>query len=483
MLYVLLHLTDDYDPDDRFAETPDPGQGMTKADASVLQKRRILKVGSRAKKYGAPVATFGGGPSVSISASNPFGSTVLRACNPPPAASTGGTNPFGSVKLATSVGQTQAKPTFSFGGSASATTSASSSATASAPAASASTASSTFGVKTTPASAPSANKFLTTPRGYNGSKVKELTSEFLALISNTFQSGACATDYSPIMQEYLERVRKIEEGDDEQGAVSYEGGGDNKPTGNGISNANTSSSNSTTFSFGKGQAPSASTISAAPAFSFGGSAASAPTKTAAFSVGTKATETSAAKPFASFGAAPASSGTTFSFTGSGKTAPPATTPKSAFSFGAAPSVVGTSANAAAANEDDPTSNPDDGKINVGTEVNTEDDILYELKKTSLQKKIGEEWKRISGTMRIYRNKANAKCKLVIRDDSGKVLFNVALSQGMGFQKNLRKTKKGIQIGQLVFMAVEDAEKGVQRFSLLVAPSSLDELHSKLSDFQ
>lgn len=28
----------------------------------------------------------------------------------------------------------------------------------------------------------------------------------------------------------------------------------------------------------------------------------------------------------------------------------------------------------AANEDDPTSNPDDGKINIGTEVNTEDDI-------------------------------------------------------------------------------------------------------------
>ncbi|EJK51690.1 hypothetical protein THAOC_29117 [Thalassiosira oceanica] len=393
-------IKDDYDPDDRFAETPDPGQSQ-----------EVWSAGG----------DFGGGPSVSISASNPFGSTVLRACNPPPAASTGGTNPFGSVKLATSVGQTQAKPTFSFGGSASATTSASSSATASAPAASASTASSTFGVKTTPASAPSANKFLTTPRGNNGSKVKELTSEFLALISNTFQSGACAADYSPIMQEYLERVRKIEEGDDEQGAVS---------------------SNSTTFSFGKGQAPSASTISAAPAFSFGGSAASAPTKTAAFSVGTKATETSAAKPFASFGAAPASSGTTFSFTGSGKTAPPATTPKSAFSFGAAPSGVGTSANAAAANEDDPTSNPDDGKINVGTEVNTEDDILYELKKTSLQKKIGEEWKRISGTMRIYRNKANAKCKLVIRDDSGKVLFNVALSQGMGFQKESPQDEEG-----------------------------------------
>lgn len=437
------------------------------------------------------MATSGGGPSVSSnnSASNPFGSTVLKASNPPPAASTGRTNPFGSVKLATSTGQTQAKPTFSFGASAASTTSANSNATAAAPAAAAASiafafgASNSAGLKTTPAPAPSANKFLTTPRGNSGSRIKELTSEFLALISNTFESGNCATDFSPIMREYMERVRKIEEEDEEQDAGCDEGaGGDNnKPTGDGFSNATP-----TTFSFGKSQEPSASTTSAASTFSFGGStAATAPTKAAAppFSMGTKATETAAAKPFASFGAAPASSGTTFSFTGSGKTAPPAATPKSAFSFGAAPSAAGAPANAAATDEDDPTSNPDDGKINVGTEVNTQDDVLYELKKAGLQKKIGEEWKRISGTMRIYRNKTNAKCKLVIRDDSGKVLFNVALSKGMGFTKNLRKTKKGSQIGQLVFMAVEDAKKGVQRFCLLVAPGSLDELHSKLSDFQ
>ena len=414
---------------------------------------------------------------MSNSASNPFGSTVLKASNPPPAASAGRANPFGSVKLATSTGQIQAKPTFSFGG---ATASTPSSAAAASTTAFTFGASNSAGSKTTPASAPPVDKFLTTPRGNSGSKVKELNSEFFALISKTFESGACATDYSPIMEEYLKRVREIEEEDDEQGAASNEGGGDDKPTGNGSSNANATPLNSATFSFGKGQASSAPTASAAPTFSFGGSTA----KTAAppFSVGTKATETAAAKPFASFGAAPASTGTTFSFTGSGKTAPPATTPKSAFSFGAAPSGAGTPANAAAANEDDPTSNPDDGKINVGTEVNTEDDILHELK-ASLQKKIGEEWKRISGTMRIYRNKTNAKCKLVIRDDSGKVLFNVALSKGMGFRKNLRKTKKGGQIGQLGFMAVEDAKKGVERFALLVPPSSLDELHSKLSDFQ
>ena len=32
------------DPDDRFAEVPDPGQGMTKASAEVMQRRKIVKV-------------------------------------------------------------------------------------------------------------------------------------------------------------------------------------------------------------------------------------------------------------------------------------------------------------------------------------------------------------------------------------------------------------------------------------------------------
>ena len=32
------------DPDDRFAEVPDPGQGMTKASADVMQRRKIVKV-------------------------------------------------------------------------------------------------------------------------------------------------------------------------------------------------------------------------------------------------------------------------------------------------------------------------------------------------------------------------------------------------------------------------------------------------------
>ena len=30
--------------DDRFAEVPDPGRGMTKASSDVMQRRRIIKV-------------------------------------------------------------------------------------------------------------------------------------------------------------------------------------------------------------------------------------------------------------------------------------------------------------------------------------------------------------------------------------------------------------------------------------------------------
>ena len=44
--YALLHLTDDYDPDDRFAETPDPGQ-VSKVDC--IAQNAITKTPSLTK--------------------------------------------------------------------------------------------------------------------------------------------------------------------------------------------------------------------------------------------------------------------------------------------------------------------------------------------------------------------------------------------------------------------------------------------------
>jgi len=37
-------IKEDYNPDDRFSETPDPGVGMTKASSEVMQRRKIVKV-------------------------------------------------------------------------------------------------------------------------------------------------------------------------------------------------------------------------------------------------------------------------------------------------------------------------------------------------------------------------------------------------------------------------------------------------------
>ena len=58
-----------------------------------------------------------------------------------------------------------------------------------------------------------ANELLAVPRAVKcgSSRLEELNREFLTLITNTFESGACAADYSPIVREYLERVREIEE--------------------------------------------------------------------------------------------------------------------------------------------------------------------------------------------------------------------------------------------------------------------------------
>lgn len=132
-------------------------------------------------------------------------------------------------------------------------------------------------------------------------------------------------------------------------------------------------------------------------------------------------------------------------------------------------------------DDNSTVNPDDGRVEkIEREENNEEDILYEVRAKHL-KRVDNEWKRLGGgVLRLYRHKAKKAQRIVIRNEIGKVQFNVAVSNGMEFNKVVQDSRKG-RVTYVKFVAVEDALKGPEVFMLQVKPEFLDDFHRLLTD--
>lgn len=432
--------------DDRFAEQPDPGQGMTRASNDVIQRRKIVKV-SR-KKYGAGSGSGGAlsAPTVSASkapaSSNPFASTTLaqpKAMSTSPASKKGGANPFASIALASNSASAASapKPTFSFGASAT---------SAPKPSIKAFSFPSNAGPSPLDVSQPTATAApktmnLSTPRSSFGKNqgIQQLNKTLLDTIIDHWNGRMHTKDFTPFLEEYQlhgDRLQ-LEAGTESDGNKAPANG---NSTINLTSTAKDGSQPASSFSFG-GSAPSPA---AAASFSFGAVAPVAPpAPTGTFS--------SSSKPTFSFGA-PASS-----------------------------SPADTAASAAASNNDDPASNPDDGKIDkVEQEENADEEILHEVraKRMTLE---DNQWKKYgTGVLRVYRHKVTSKHRIVIRNEIGKVQFNVGVSKGMTFEKIIKDGKKG-KAAFIRFMAVEDVSKGTQAFMLQVKPECVDGLINILND--
>jgi hypothetical protein len=296
------------------------------------------------------------------------------------------------------------------------------------------------------ATATASNTLLSTPRQSSSmaksEKIQELNTIFLQTIVDHWEGRLRTCDYSQFMKEYLQHEENIEfEMENKAPAV------DHTPTANlpKISKRDTQPASSL-WSFG-GVAP---PLASKP-FSFHVTGAPAP-------------------------AAASLSAGTFSFTS--KPAP--------FLSGAPPSATSTFTSAQTAtsgygNDDseDPTSNPDDGKVDkVEQEENTEEVILYEVRAKHMKFE-DKTWKKFgAGILRLYRHKTTSKHRMVIRNEIGKVQFNVGISKGMTFDKIIKDGKQG-KATFAKFMAVEDASKGPEAFMLQVKPDCLDKLHETL----
>lgn len=377
------------------------------------------------RKFGAPSSSSSGPSKAPAATTNAFASTKLVANNnaPPPPS-----NPFAAVQLNSG---TTAPPSFSFGAAPKTEPKPFSFGQSSSQQQSS--------LKSTSSSSPKP----TATANNKAAQIKEINENFFKMIQDHVKKGYIASDLSSLMEQYIHVAENVELDEEEEddggdGDNKDENGNNNNSGGSSKSEENKSQPSSTPFS----------------GFSFASSSAPPPS----------------------------SGGTTFSFTG-GSTAPAptaATVSKPTFSFGTQPAASGGSSSINnTTNEDDPTSNPDDGKLEVGQEENEDEEKLYEVL-ARLNKLEDKAWKKeCKGPLRLYRNKTTDKKRMVLRNDAGRVMFNVAISNGMTFQKVSEKTQKGKDIWYVQFFAVVNAGEGAKPIRLNVVKDEVDRFHEEL----
>lgn len=476
--------------DSRFAYVPDPGQGMTRASADVLQRRKIIKVSRKSFGTGSAMAT--GASIAPTPSSNPFALFANLAPLPPPTAtctsdpsaqasakqdeSTAKPNPFANISFAAQSSTAAAsmvpppKATFSFVSSSSAATTtvaapptpantlfsfaptnnatmiapssktqpptATSNAFSFAPSSNNSTTTNTSSSKTMVGNdynnalidhsntTTTATTILSTPKqsssinnNNSNSKILELNTALAQTIIDHWEGKYYTSDYSCFMKQYQQHVEQLDSEMENDDLLSNTTA--TTATANGVTTTMTSS---TTMVGG----------------------------------GTTATPTIPASP--SWGVS--------------KPAP-------IFSFGGPPVPAHNNTVGANNDDDDPTFNPDNGKIDTVLQEENSDEVVLHHVRAKHMKYQDKQWKKYgAGMLRCYRHKISNKHRLVIRNEIGKVQFNVGVSKGMMFDKIAKDGKKG-KTAFVKFMAVEDASKGPEQFMLQVKPECLDSLHDAL----
>jgi len=104
-----------------------------------------------------------------------------------------------------------------------------------------------------------------------------------------------------------------------------------------------------------------------------------------------------------------------------------------------------------------------------------ENILHAVR-SRYYKHIDGNWKQFAtGVIRLYESKDDPSQKrMVMRNEVGKVQLNLSVTTGMKFEKQKNKGK-----GFVRFLAVQEKEKGVEKFMLQVKGDNVDELHSNL----
>ncbi|KAK1740538.1 hypothetical protein QTG54_008633 [Skeletonema marinoi] len=323
-------------------------------------------------------------PPKAPAATNAFASTKLVANDAPSPSS----NPFAKVQLNSG---TTAPPSFSFGAAPKAEPKPFS-----------------FGPSTSQQQSSSKKSSLPSskPTVKNTAEIEKINKNFFQMIRDHVDKGQICTNLSSLMDQYTNVAEQLE---DDGG----DGGNDDDDNNNGGSAFSGGSSNNDE---NNNSQPSSTSFSG---FSF----ASSPHLLS-------------------------SGATTFSFTGGSAPAPAATTmSNSSFSFGAQPATTsGGSSSNPIASEDDPTSNPDDGKLDIGQEENKDEETPYQVQ-ARLVKLEGsgntQAWKKLgTGVLRLYRNTITDKKRWCYEMELAKSCLTSELAKECHSKRSHGKQKRG-----------------------------------------
>ena len=265
------------------------------------------------------------------------------------------------------------------------------------------------------------------------------------------------SDYTTWMERYLEKVKRLGMSDNNHSTNSTSSNVDKIKddkkvalAGGGFSVGNDSSKISST---------STTSSSAESGFSFGKSLSS--------SVATDTKSSATTKPFTGFSFKPASTTTT--------TAATSKTPT--FNFNPSPAPTTANSTPPAVNIDNDNSNETADAIEgVQKQINEDEEELYSCR-AKHRKFVDGQWKSYqAGLLRITKSKSRGTHQLVIRTESiGKVIFNIGIAKGMDF----KEPKLGKINANILFVAIENENKGPESFMLVLSKACASDLYDKL----
>ena len=98
---------------------------------------------------------------------------------------------------------------------------------------------------------------------------------------------------------------------------------------------------------------------------------------------------------------------------------------------------------------------------------------------------GKATKFAGGALKVQQHKSDVNIRrMVMRDPAGKVLINIGIFKGMKFVKIIQdkpQPGKRTALGQILFYGSMDESRGPEKFQMMSAKESIEELHNHLEE--
>mmetsp|Transcript_19788 Transcript_19788/g.30547 ORF Transcript_19788/g.30547 Transcript_19788/m.30547 type:complete len:437 (-) Transcript_19788:136-1446(-) len=119
--------------------------------------------------------------------------------------------------------------------------------------------------------------------------------------------------------------------------------------------------------------------------------------------------------------------------------------------------------------------PDSSSDPLGKAEESDHDTVLTVGLVSYYKNVNKKPKKFleDQALHLETHKVDKTHRMLMRDAAGKVMLNLKVFEGQTFQGKRKKNKKGQEKAYIRFLAVQDADEGLQSFILSLQPKDLD----------